>query len=255
MGISESDANAFMDESADVSDLSANPLLLSLLCILYRGEGSLPNNRAEAYEQCADLMFRRWDARRRIHLELRAGHLVEPTLRHLAWWIFNRAPGRMAVTENELVREATSFLRGRGFESDTEAARAATEFVEFCRGRMWVFSDVGTTANGEHLYSFTHRTFMEYFAAYYLASTNDTPEALALALAPKIIRSEWEMVGQLSVQIKDRISVRGAERVITALIDGEFDWNAEERANIARFARECAKITELPPSLMRRLAN
>jgi hypothetical protein len=68
-----------------VPDLRANPLLLSLMCILYRGEGSLPRNRAEVYEQCANLLFHRWDARRHIHQDLRVGHLLQPALQHLAW--------------------------------------------------------------------------------------------------------------------------------------------------------------------------
>ena len=33
--------------ATSVRDLRSNPLLLSLMCILYRGEGSLPRNRAE----------------------------------------------------------------------------------------------------------------------------------------------------------------------------------------------------------------
>ena len=44
---------------------------------------------------------------------------------------------------------------------------------------MWVFSDAGTTAAGERLYAFTHRTFLEYFAAAQLAYDSDTPEQLA----------------------------------------------------------------------------
>ena len=86
-GDEEQWADTFMDESANVADLRVNPLLLSLMCILYRGEGSLPRNRAQVYEQCASLMFRRWDTWRRIHLDLRAGYLLERTMRYLAWWL------------------------------------------------------------------------------------------------------------------------------------------------------------------------
>jgi len=50
------DAEAFLAESASVPDLRSNPLLLSLMCILYRGKGSLPRNRAEVYGQCATLL-------------------------------------------------------------------------------------------------------------------------------------------------------------------------------------------------------
>ena len=158
-------AEAFLSESAAASDLRTNPLLLSLLCILYRGEGSLPRDRAEVYEQCAMLMFRRWDARRRIRQDLRAGHLLEPALRRLAWLLFTRENAQSAMTERELVAATSEFLQARGFES----LDAAREFVDFCRGRMWVFSDAGTTASGERLYAFTHRTFLEYFAAAQLA--------------------------------------------------------------------------------------
>ena len=140
------EADAFLTESESIRDLRSNPLLLSLMCILYRGEGSLPRDRADVYGQCANLLFRQWDARRRIHRELRAGHLLEPALRHLAWWLFCRNEARTAVTERELVAETTVFLRGRGFEPEDGAKDAAREFVEFCRGRMWVFSDAGTTA-------------------------------------------------------------------------------------------------------------
>ena len=84
------EADAFLAESQVTPDLRTNPLMLSLMCILYRGAGSLPRNRAEVYGQCADLLLRKWDVRRQIHQELRASNLVEPILRHLAWWLFTR---------------------------------------------------------------------------------------------------------------------------------------------------------------------
>jgi predicted NACHT family NTPase len=75
-GARTGDAEAFLAESANVPDLRSNPLLLSLMCILYRGAGSLPRNRAEIYEERAELLLRKWDARRRIHCDLRADCLV-----------------------------------------------------------------------------------------------------------------------------------------------------------------------------------
>ena len=198
------------------------------MCILYRGKGSLPRGRAEVYEQCANLLFQRWDARRRIHQELRAGRLIEPALRHLAWWLFAREESPAAVTERQLVAEATMFLHGRGFESEDDAKDAAREFIQFCRGRMWVFSDAGTTSAGERLYAFTHRTFLEYFAASQLAYDSDSPELLARTLAPRIARGEWEVVGELAVQIKDGTSTGGARRVYEQLLGERRRRSAEE---------------------------
>ena len=202
-------ADAFLEESAVASDLRTNPLMLSLLCILYRGEGSLPRDRAEVYKKCAMLMFDRWDTRRHIHRDLRASKQLEPALRHLAWSIFTRDDVQSAVTERELVTTTAQFLEGRGFESKDDARDAAEEFVSFCRGRMWVFSDVGTTATEESLYAFTHRTFLEYFAAAQLAYDSDAPELLALTIAPRVADEEWWVVAEPAIQIKDSTSNAG----------------------------------------------
>lgn len=219
-GAHAGEAEAFLAESASISDLRSNPLLLSLMCILYRGAGSLPPDRAEIYQQCADLLFHKWDEQRHIYRDLRTDRLrlVEPTMRHLAWWMFSRSEPQSAVTERDLVIQTARFLHGRGFESEDDAREAATEFVQFCRGRMWVFSDVGTTASGERLYAFTHRTFLEYFAAAHLAYQPGTPADLARTLAPHVAASEWEVVGELAIQVKDRTTDGGAEQIYARLL-------------------------------------
>lgn len=248
-------ASAFMDESAATPDLRANPLMLALMCILYRGEGSLPRNRAEVYEQCANLLFRKWDARRHIHMDLRAGHHLEPALQHLAWWMFSRDQPQPAVTERELIGETAAFLLERGFESELAALEAASEFVHFCRGRMWVFSDTGTTAAGEMLYTFTHRTFLEYFAATYLAYGSDTAERLARRLAPHVACHEWEVVGELAVQIKDRTSARGAQRIYTTMLGERRRRTAAGRGGVLQFLARCLRSVDPSPQMVRRLTQ
>jgi hypothetical protein len=249
------DADAFLTESESVPDLRANPLLLSLMCILYRGEGSLPRNRTAVYEQCANLLFRRWDARRRIHQELQAGHLVEPALRHLAWWLFTRDDSQTAVTERELITATTEFLHGRGFESAGDARDAAREFVEFCRGRMWVFSDTGTSATGDPLYTFTHRTFLEYFSAAQLAYDSDTPEKMARTLAPHVARGEWEIVAELAVQIKDVTSTEGARRIYEMLLNERRRRSMVGRSNILQFLARALRSVDPTPQTTRRLTR
>jgi hypothetical protein len=247
-------ASSFLKESASIPDLRTNPLLLSLLCILYRGEGSLPRKRSEVYEQCAKLLFDKWDARRRIHQNLQAGHLIEPTLQHLAWWLFTRDQVQSAVTERELVKQTTAFLHGPGFESEIVARTAAVEFVEFCRGRMWVFSDAGTTASGENLYSFTHRTFMEYFAAAYLAYGSDSPEQLARTLDPHVSQRTWDVVAEISIQIKDRTSSNGARRIYTTLLEKRRRSPAA-RTNVLDFLAMCLRSVDPSPQVIRKLTR
>jgi hypothetical protein len=249
------DAETFLTESESVVDLRSNPLMLALLCILYRGEGSLPRNRAEVYEHCANLLFHRWDARRQIHQDLRAGHLLEAALRHFADWLFLRDDAQSAVPERDLIRVAAEFLHGRGFEAMDAARDAAREFVEFCRDRIWVFSDAGTTAAGEKLYAFTHRTFLEYFAAAHLAYGNDTPEELARAVAPHVVRSEWLLVAELAVQIKDRTCEGGAQRLYTFLLNELYPDSLEERDRLLRFLAFCLRSVDPSPQCVRELSR
>ncbi|WCD95039.1 NACHT domain-containing protein [Streptomyces sp. HUAS 31] len=248
-------ASSFLTESSGLPDLCANPLMLALMCILYRGTSSLPRNRPEVYEQCASLLFRKWDVRRRIHVELSMARLVEPALRHLAFWLLTRRGDAAAVAEREIVDRVMDFLDERGFEDRTEARAAAQQFVGFCRGRAWVFSDVGTDAQGESLYTFTHRTFLEYFAAAQLASTSDTPEVLARRLAPRVTRQEWDVVGQLAVQIKDRTTDAGAARVFTTLLSDRRRRSVASRGNLLAFLARCLTCVDPPPRTVRRLAR
>jgi len=214
----EAEATAFLRESVHARDLRANPLLLSLMCILYRGEG-LPGDRAGVYAGCTGLLLRKWDEQRDLYRKLDSDHLVEPVLRYLAWWLFTRETGQTAATERELTAAAAEFLYGRGYDTQDQARAAAGEFVEFCRGRMWVFSDAGTTADGERLYGFTHRTFLEYFAASHLAASADSPEDLARILAPRIASAGWGVVAELAIRQKGKAIDRGADRVYRTLLD------------------------------------
>ncbi len=265
-GTEPGEAEAFLAESASVPDLRSNPLMLSLMCILYRGRGSLPADRAGVYRQCADLLFRRWDEHRHLHREPRAGRHVEPALRHLAWWLYTRDDPQPAVTEARLVTETTTFLHARGFESEEDARDAAAEFVKFCRERMWVLSAVGTTARGEQLYAFTHRTFLEYFAASRLASVYDTPEDLARALAPRLARDEWQVMAELAVQIKGDAIDLGSDRfyreLLTAVKDpqasgmlsGPF-WPPGARGNVLSFLAYDLQSVSISPAVMRDLTR
>ena len=128
--------------------------------------------------------------------------------------------------------------------------------MHFCRGRMWVFSDTGTTAAGEMLYTFTHRTFLEYFAATYLAYGSDTAERLARRLAPHVACHEWEVVGELAVQIKDRTSARehsgSTPRRCSA---SRRRRTAAGRGGVLQFLARCLRSVDPSPQMVRRLTQ
>ena len=116
---------------------------------------------------------------------------------------------------------------------------------------MWVFSETGT-AYGERLYAFTHRTFLEYFAAAHLATASDTPEELARSLEPHITSAKgWNLVADLAVQIKDRSSDRGADRIYATLLDSA--TATRDQGPLLTFLVECLKGTQISPAVLRTL--
>ncbi|MEI2650151.1 MAG: NACHT domain-containing protein [Dermatophilaceae bacterium] len=244
----------FLSESETVPDLTSTPLMLALMCIIYRGQGYIPKNRPAVYEHCALLLFEKWDSSRKIYVDLRAADKVDSAVKHLAYWMLTERSGAEAVTEGELVSEAASFLANT-FEDENERRRAAAEFVEFCRGRAWVLSDAGTTADGEALFKFTHRTFMEYFAAYELTRRSDGPSDIARVLLPHVAAQEWDVVGQLAIQIFNKHSKDGAERVFDLLLGDQRRRSETKRDNIYRFIWRCLPFIHVSPTLLRRLVT
>lgn len=244
-------ANAFITESEQVTDLRSNPLMLSLMCVLYQGEGSLPRDRPSVYEACTELLFEKWDANRRIHVPLRARNHLKPAMQCLAYTMFVE---RTELTERQLITWTTNYLHEEAFDQRVDAEAAAKEFVDFCRGRAWIFSDVGTTRDGERLYQFTHRTFLEYFAARHIASVCDTPGALFLKLRPRIVRKEWTVVAELAVQITARESYQGAERFFSSLLQDR-PHGESDRVHELLFLVRCLELVEPPPRAVRDLAR
>jgi hypothetical protein len=241
-------AQSFTHESAAVPDLRRNPLMLSLMCIIYRGQNWIPRNRPEMYEHCAKLLFEKWDSSRQIYVELAASAHVDGAIKQLAYWMFTEPDAAQGVRERDLVREAVAYLEP-AFSSRPEAERAAAQFIEFCRGRGWVLTDVGTTADGEALFAFTHRTFMEYFAAYELTRRHDRPEQVAKAILPHVADAEWEIVAELAVQISDKHSRDGATRILRALLSDKRYTAVTSRYNITRFAMRCLSFVHVPVPL------
>lgn len=191
------------DSKGTAEDLRTNTLMLGLLCNLYRGDGYIPRHRPQVYEKCAVMLFERWDKGRRIHVQLEFERHLRPAMQHLAYWIYSNPALRGGVTERDLISSATEFLQDRRFDDPDDARAEACRFVEFCSGRAWVFTDTGTTPGGERLYQFTHRTFLEFFAAEHLVRTCRTPDDLAKVLRPHIAAGEWDVVAQLAYQLQD----------------------------------------------------
>ena len=61
-----------LNQNSSIQEFSTNPLLLTLLCILFNESADFPR-RSEIYEEGLDIMLRQWDAERSIERETGGG--------------------------------------------------------------------------------------------------------------------------------------------------------------------------------------
>lgn len=227
---------SFLNESGIVPDLRSNPLMLALMCNIYRGENYIPQNRPDLYEKCAVMLFERWDKTRGIVVPLPFEAHIRPAMMYLAHWIYTNDALQSGVDEEKLISKTADYLLEHRYDDREEAEMAARQFIEFCKGRAWVFTDTGAG-----LYQFTHRTFLEYFTAFHLVRKHSTPESLIKVLTKRIAKREWDIVAQLSIQLLNKYSEGAGDEILTVLVNtaSQMDVTNAERWNLISFAARC----------------
>jgi hypothetical protein len=238
-------AKSFIADSAYVADLRANPLLLSLMCGIYASEGYIPANRPDVYEKCALLLFDRWDKQRGILAPLPFDAHVQSAMRSLALYMFTEHPSDEGIPRDQLVAYMRNYLRSKRFDSDESAEDAAIEFIEFCKGRAWVLTDVGA-----ELYGFTHRTFMEYFAANQLVRLDPNARQLFDRLEPYLREEAWDVVAQLALQILGKVVEDGADDFLSYVVDAALGGRESPDLNLLSFACRALEFIVPRPSVL-----
>ncbi|MFE4519455.1 NACHT domain-containing protein [Kitasatospora sp. NPDC056783] len=248
-------ATSFLQDSEFVTDLRQNPLMLSLMCGIYATEHYIPSNRPDVYKKCAELLFERWDRQRGITIPLPFDAHVKHALNSLAFRMYSDPAAQNGLRRDRLIGFMKDFLLRKRFDDEDTAEDAATQFVDFCTGRAWVLTDVGSDKN-QGIYGFTHRTFLEYFSATQLVRSNPTPENLFEALIPRIKSSEWEVVAQLAVQIIGNNVDDGADDFLTLALDFvNFADDPEEKANVAAFCGRALSFAVPRPQIIRAICD
>jgi hypothetical protein len=210
-------AEAFLRDSERVSDLRANPLLLSLMCGLYKQDGDLPSTRPAVYSRCAEMLFQTWDTSRGIATPFLYEDDLKRVLMHVALWILRDETLQGGVGRVQLHREISSYLNDHRYRSRDKAVAVAREIVEYTTGRAWVFADSHQDLEEER-YRFTHQTFLEYFAACQLVRESGRPEKLLKALMKRLASGEWYVVAPLAVQILHESIEDGGDKLTEAAI-------------------------------------
>lgn len=214
----DSTVRGFLESGQPISDLRANPLMLAFICILYQGRGTIPHKRPEIFRQCVELFLHRWDGKRGIGSPPANLDLVELALSYVAHAMLTDRRYRDGVTEDQVFDLVVDPLLEEGVPDRRGARHVVRELLDLCRGRAWIFTDVGDDRHGDEVFHFTHASFLEYFAALHVNRTTDRPEDVAGLLVPEIAAGRWEVLGQVCISLRLRSARAGAARVMDSIL-------------------------------------
>ena len=219
-GVPPEDRTAsLLQDSKHVADLRANPLMLSLLCLLYVYDGWIPENRLQVYEECAVLLFDRWDKIRNVGGRRRGTRQVWYLFQELAYW-FLFEKGAEQATASALRKVIEKFLgRNRGTGALATTSAEASDFLDFCAGRAWLLVRGGTNERGERTYDFTHRTFMEYFAACHITRHCESVNDLVAKVVNVVHEGSSDVVAQMALQQYDLRVADGLDKAIEQMLE------------------------------------
>lgn len=245
---------AFLAESVrSAADLRRNPLLLALLCGMYASTSYLPRNKPEVYEKCAEMLFERWDKSRGVDVPLRFAADIRPAIQRLAWLLLNDDDRGGEMSRSQMLRFLSDYLLNKRFADRDVARQAAEEFLDFCAGRAWALTELGHRG-ADRVYGFTHRTFLEYFAASQLVRQGPSPDRVWAEVAARIGDSSWAEVGHLAVQILDRTVEDGANDFLRLLLGTRTSSRVKTGERLL-FASRTLEFCSPAPAVLRRLVQ
>lgn len=236
---SRKSAKKFISQTAqNASDLRKNPLMLGLMMWIFSIRDDVPSNRPDIYQECASLMFERWDGDRDIIIAIPNTFDRLQIFAYLASKIFDDEDCAGGVSQNWIESTSRAYLT-EVLESRPKAHEAAKSLVGFIVERSWVM-----TEKGEGVFSFTHQTFLEYFFAKYISDEYDTVAELFSRLLPHIRQEEWDVVSRLALQIKTHRNTRKEDQSINFLVEAMSadNINIEDRRSIVAFSVRCLEF-------------
>ena len=179
-------------QTGHLRELCTNPLLLTILCIVFHEERKLPTGRAELYAHCVRVLLEYWRRdlyRSELGTELQPydAEAAQAVLARVGWWM-HQEQYRTAAPLDELAAEASRGLAEVAASSGL--GRDGPAFLERMRDEAGILAMAGEGRCG-----FLHLSFQEYLAAEHAAR-----EGLARPVATRAPESWWREVALLSLR-------------------------------------------------------
>lgn len=186
-----------LQKNNPIRELATNPLLLTLLCLVFEESDKFPINRSELYEQGVDILLKKWDETRKIEREQIYKNLSvqrkKDLLSQIALTTFER--GDYFFKQKELEQYISDYIRNLpDAQNDPEAlqldSEAVLKSIEAQHGLL--------VERARKIYSFSHLTFQEYFTAKRVVECADWQKLVSVS---HITEPRWHEIFLLIAEI------------------------------------------------------
>jgi len=225
-----------IEHAPRISPLAANPLLLTVIALVHRYRGRLPERRSDLYEEALEVLLGWWDEAKQMDAEpvLVAGRVLDTgdrrsLLEPIALWLHDQQ--RRELEKDELHQLLLPRFLAMAQNKKDEALKALDTFLQLIAERSGLLLE-----RGLGVYGFAHLTFQEYLAARAISDRDDF-----ITFTLKRLNDPWwrEVIlleaGYLSNYSKQRLS-----KLIRAIIQTKCAPEAEpEPCHHLHLAAEC----------------
>lgn len=188
-----------LQENQPFKELATHPLLLSLLCLVFE-ETDFAVHSSDIYKEALDLLLTKWDAKRGIErnqLDKQSRKYKQDLLSQIAWSTFER--GESFFNQKAIEQEIAHHIHISG-KGSTFLETLQVDSEDILKSMEADHGLVVEQARG--IYSFSHITFQEYFAANKIVTT---PPEHAEEVLQKFVRhmpeKRWREVFLLAVEM------------------------------------------------------
>lgn len=191
-----------LKENKPIQELATNPLLLTLLCLVFGEAGKFPAHRSELYTEGINILLKKWDVNRNIERDQVYKNLSLQRKKDLLSYI--------ALTTFEQNHYFFKQKTVQGYITDfiSDLQEACTETKKLQLDSEAVLKSIEAqhgllVERAKGIFSFSHFTFHEYFAANKIATISDL-EKLKNALqnmASHITEKGWREIFLLTSEM------------------------------------------------------
>lgn len=193
-------------KNSSVRELAGNPLLLTLLCLVYQSSNNLPSNRVSLYQNALDLFTSKWLAFKKVQPNPILNEELNPMmeramLSQVAYEGFLNE--RFFFHERELAGKIKSYLEENANAPNHLDSEEILSTIKIYQGILM--------EQIQGYCSFSHITFQEYLAAQYIYDHNKIEDMVLNHISDPRWTEIFSMVSGLIVSGSDSLLYRMEE--------------------------------------------